>query len=210
MNRTNISDPQVPFTPAMLTRCQSRPRYNAMFGAQWERNVYKGLHDCVESREDGWVTRLYKPKFSAQVIDILVDGVDGEFYAVECKSTTKILTYPTMWFGKKIHGQLQEETAFLRRSGRIGIIAFLMPVLFPYGVGFRAYLIPWQVYLHLLYGSGRSTAGDLDALASLGLILRIPTGNGVVELGPDVFQKIQTAMLTFETKLQAAKMGDAW
>lgn len=209
MNRKTIDDPQVPFTPADLQK-KGKPLKNPSgYGLKWERNVYKGFHDCVSKLDTGWVIRLYKPKFTAQIIDILIDGVDGEFYAIECKSSTKFITYPTQWFGRMNHWQLKEEVEFLHRTGRFGVIAFLMPSIFAGGVVYHSYLVPFGVYIRIMYGSGRSTAGDLDALAKMGYILRIPAKNGTVNLTPDVFEKLHTCMQLLTDTL-GTQDGRAW
>lgn len=204
MNRKTISDPQIPFTESDLSKNGKPLRNPSGFGLKWERNVYKGFHDCVEQLPSGWVIRLYKPKYTAQIIDILVDGVDGEFYAIECKSSTKLVTYPTHWFGKMNHLQLKEETEFLHRTGRVGIIAFLMPTIWFGAMIFRIYLIPFSVYLKVMYGSGRCTVGDLDQLAKMGLILRLPSKDGTVQLTTDVFLKLHACMQLLTTMLTSS------
>lgn len=186
----------------MAETCNENNWARTKYGAHWEQNMFRGLHTLVAELGSGYVHRMYKPKFTAQTIDILVDNVAGEYYGVECKTSAGLMMHPTQWFSRK--KQLYEETLFLSRSGRTGIIAYMMPTLRPGPVlefDFSSYLIPWDVYLSVLYGGGRMTAGHLDVLARNGLFVKIPTTDGTVSLPKDVFQKIQDAIQRNEDTL---------
>lgn len=195
MNRKNKNAPQTKFTKSMVDGCKEKKANRQKYGAQWELNVFKGLQEFVDEFGSGFVHKMYKPHFSSQTIDILVDNIDGEYYGVECKASANLLPIPRNWFSQR--RQLFEETKFLRLSARTGIIACVLPTLHPgpkLDFDFASYFVPWDVYLSAVYSGGKMCAGDFDLLAQNGLVVKIPTTDGTVTLPPDWFQRIQDAL----------------
>ena len=101
--------------------------------------------------------RLKQSRFASQMVDILVDSGQPEYYlAIECKSLdarkTKSL-YFTQHFSSASGGhQIARETDFITRSGRIGILA----VELRRGAGSprTAHFVPWG-YVHEIFKSGK-------------------------------------------------------
>ena len=90
--------------------------------------------------------RLKQSRFASQLVDILVDSRNPEYYlAIECKSIdarkTKSLYFKQHFSLAAGNHQLARETEFIIRSGRKGILA----VELRHGVGTArtAHLVPW-------------------------------------------------------------------
>ena len=72
--------------------------------------------------------RLKQSRFASQLVDILVDSRNPEYYlAIECKSLdarkTKSLYFKQHFSSAAGNHQLERETEFIIRSGRKGILA---------------------------------------------------------------------------------------
>jgi Holliday junction resolvase len=102
--------------------------------------------------------RLKQSRFSAQLVDILVDSSHPEYYlAIECKSVdarkTKSLYFKQHFSSRAGAHQLARETEFITRSGRQGILA--VELRWGGGRARSAHLVPWgQVFQS--YSAGRS------------------------------------------------------
>lgn len=94
--------------------------------------------------------RLKQSRFAAQLVDILVDSRNPEYYlAIECKSVdarkTKSLYFKQHFSLAAGNHQLARETEFIIRSGRKGILA--VELRHGAGTARTAHLVPWgQVY----------------------------------------------------------------
>lgn len=100
--------------------------------------------------------RLKQSRFASQVMDILVDSRQPEYYlAIECKSLdsrkAKALYFKQHFSSSQGSHQLARETDFLTKSGRNGILA----VEFRRGTGKSrtAYFLPWGS-VYKLYQEG--------------------------------------------------------
>ncbi|MCJ7444087.1 MAG: hypothetical protein MUO26_06090 [Methanotrichaceae archaeon] len=110
--------------------------------------------------------RLKQSRFVSQVMDILVDSTQSEYYlAIECKSLdsrkTKSLYFKQHFSSAKGAHQLARETEFLTRSGRNGILA----VELRHGTGNAktAYFLPWgQAYQLFLAGRAGLTLEEIE------------------------------------------------
>lgn len=102
--------------------------------------------------------RLRQSRFAAQLVDILVDSKNPEYYlAIECKSLdarkTKSLYFKQHFSLAAGAHQMTRETDFITRSGRQGILA----VELRRGAGKTrtAHLVPWgQIFQS--YNSGKA------------------------------------------------------
>ena len=102
--------------------------------------------------------RLKQSRFSAQLMDILVDSKNPEYYlAIECKSLdarkTRSLYFKQHFSLAAGAHQMTRETEFITRSGRQGILA----VELRHGVGKArtAHLVPWgQIFQS--YNAGKT------------------------------------------------------
>lgn len=101
--------------------------------------------------------RLKQSRFASQLVDILVDSRQPEYYlAIECKSLDARKTrslYFTQHFSSAGGGhQIDRETDFITRSGRIGILA----VELRRGAGSprTAHFLPWG-HIHEIFESGK-------------------------------------------------------
>lgn len=90
--------------------------------------------------------RLKQSRFASQLVDILVDSRNPEYYlAIECKSVdarkTKTLYFKQHFSKAAGAHQMSRETDFITRSGRQGILA----VELRHGPGQprSAHLVPW-------------------------------------------------------------------
>ena len=109
-------------------------RASTLRGNRWEKNVYSGISQYLNSgpRPNGYVHRLpvqiiHGRISRPQIIDVLVDNADGYSFGIECKSSLKSSLRLSTWFrhgGKD--GQFAKENDFLSTAGRIGIVALVM------------------------------------------------------------------------------------
>jgi Holliday junction resolvase len=102
--------------------------------------------------------RLRQSRFAAQLVDILVDSKNPEYYlAIECKSLdarkTKSLYFKQHFSLAAGSHQMTRETDFITRSGRQGILA----VELRHGAGKSrtAHLVPWG-HIFQSYSSGKA------------------------------------------------------
>lgn len=126
--------------------------------------------------------RLKQSRFAPQVMDILVDSSQREYYlAIECKSVDVRKTgalYFRQHFGSSggMH-QIERETEFISRSGRKGILA----VELRRGAGKprTAHLVPWGAVVQS-FKAGR-VGLSLDEIEANPALER---GGGAYEISP--------------------------
>ncbi|MFC1787042.1 hypothetical protein ACFLY8_03305 [Halobacteriota archaeon] len=110
---------------------------------KFERDIVRSFNKFFEqSQTDAIAYRIKQHRFSSQVLDVLVDSSQDDYYlGIECKSISNKTgaLYFTQHFGSD---QIERIDDFLRRSGRKGILA----VELRYGKGkpMRAHIIKWK------------------------------------------------------------------
>lgn len=101
-----------------------------------------------ENNIRGICHRLKQSRFATQIVDLLVDSLDPDYYlAIECKSidaTNTNTLYFSQHFTRDKNGihQVSRISDFLYRSGRRGFLA--VELRFGSGRKKNAYMMPWQ------------------------------------------------------------------
>lgn len=112
----------------------------------FERQVVVAYNDFFEENGiAGLAYRLKQSRFSVQVVDVLVDSPDREYYlAIECKSINS-RRYNKLYFSANFSGgieQLHGHDIFCAQTGRTGLVAIELRK----SRGNEAYLVPlWYV-----------------------------------------------------------------
>ncbi|MBC7109559.1 MAG: hypothetical protein H5T46_00870 [Archaeoglobi archaeon] len=113
--------------------------------SDFERELVRALNELLGER--GVAYRLKQHKFATQITDILVDSPFREFYcAIECKSISQEKGANALYFSQHFTisregHQIERISEFLRRSGRIGLLA--VEIRKGSGKSRKAHIIPW-------------------------------------------------------------------
>ncbi len=110
---------------------------------KFEREIVRSLNNFFEQNKiDAIAYRIKQHRFSSQVLDVLVDSPQRNYYlGIECKSiSTKTgALYFTQHFGIDQIGRIDD---FLHRSGRKGFLA--VELRYGKGMPIRAHIIKWK------------------------------------------------------------------
>ncbi len=147
-------------------------------------NRFFGEHDIR-----GVAYRWKQSRYTSQVVDVLVDSLDPEFYlAVECKSIN--LKTPALYFTQHFStvshqgGQIDRISRFLHLSGRRGLLAVeLRPGP---GRANEAYLLPWsEVAERREKGEAGFKTAEIQGFP------RLPRENGRYQLNQEIFREVK-------------------
>ncbi|NYT00354.1 MAG: hypothetical protein GKB99_01320 [Methanocellales archaeon] len=116
---------------------------------KFERDIVRSFNKFFEqSHIDAIAYRIKQHRFSSQVLDVLVDSSQDDYYlGIECKSILNKTgaIYFSQHFGSD---QIERINDFLRRSGRKGLLA--VELRYGKGMPIRAHIIKWE-YLKTRY-----------------------------------------------------------
>ena len=93
---------------------------------EFERTLVEGLNQYFDNNDISAVAyRRKQHRFSSQVLDILVDSFDREYYlGIECKSISLAKGTNKLYFSQHFSdGQIERINRFLEKSGRMGWLA---------------------------------------------------------------------------------------
>ncbi|MBS1262978.1 MAG: hypothetical protein MAG715_00144 [Methanonatronarchaeales archaeon] len=112
---------------------------------EFERDLVRSFNDFFEERDLKAVAyRRKQHRFSSQVVDVLVDSLNPDFYlAIENKSISTAKGAGALYFSQHFtESQIPRLSGFLERSGRRGFLA----VELKRGTGRkrRAFVVPWS------------------------------------------------------------------
>jgi len=112
---------------------------------EFERDLVKSLNEFFEAEEVSAIAyRRKQHRFSSQVVDVLVDSLNPDFYlAIENKSISTAKGAGSLYFSQHFSDdQVPRLSDFLEKSGRTGYLA----VELKRGTGKKreAYVIPWS------------------------------------------------------------------
>ncbi|MGZ4912831.1 MAG: hypothetical protein ACXVI3_04875 [Halobacteriota archaeon] len=119
--------------------------------SNFERELVKSFNDSFnERRIDAIAYRVKQHRFSQQMLDILVDSHDRQFYlGIECKSVSPRKGLPALYFSqhftvdKKGDHQVAKMNSFIKRSGRSGFLA--VELRMGSGKSKAAHFVPWPL-----------------------------------------------------------------
>jgi hypothetical protein len=134
----------------------------AAFNRFFERNKIIGI-----------AYRLKQSRYTPQVVDILVDSPEPEYYlAIECKSLdtrkTKSLYYSQHFSTRGLDNQILRAKDFLAKSGRRGFLA--VELRKGTGRSKTAHIIPYEVVIKSYLAGGVSLG--VDEIEKYPLIIR--------------------------------------
>lgn len=117
--------------------------------SNFERELVKSFNDFFEkSGIDAIAYRMKQHRFSQQMLDVLVDSSDKQFYlGIECKSISPSKGANALYFSqhfsvdKNGEHQVAKMHEFLRKSGRTGYVAVELKM--GSGKSKAAYFIAW-------------------------------------------------------------------
>jgi hypothetical protein len=136
----------------------------------FERQVVVAYNDFFEDNGiAGLAYRLKQSRFSLQVVDVLVDSPDQQYYlAIECKSINS-RRYNKLYFSANFSGgieQLHGHDMFCAQTGRTGLVAIELRN----SRRNQAYLVPLWYVLDVA-GSGRAGL-DLEDIMRFPALVR--------------------------------------
>jgi Holliday junction resolvase len=117
--------------------------------SNFERELVKSFNEFFEKSDiDAIAYRMKQHRFSQQMLDVLVDSSDQQFYlGIECKSISPSKGATSLYFSqhfsvdKKGEHQVAKMNEFLRKSGRTGYVAVELKM--GSGKSKAAYFIAW-------------------------------------------------------------------
>ncbi len=118
--------------------------------SNFERELVKSFNDSFSERGiDAIAYRMKQHRFSQQMLDILVDSHDRQYYlGIECKSIAPTKGLSALYFSqhfttdKKGEHQVAKMNGFIRRSGRNGFLA--VELRMGSGKSKAAHFVPWS------------------------------------------------------------------
>jgi Holliday junction resolvase len=143
--------------------------------SNFERELVKSFNEFFErSAIDAIAYRIKQHRFSQQMLDILVDSSDRQFYlGIECKSISPSKGATSLYFSqhfsvdKKGEHQVAKMHEFLRKSGRTGYVAVELKM--GSGKSKAAYFIAWpQVWKRFSRGQSGFSIEEIKQNAPVG------------------------------------------
>ncbi|MGZ4918619.1 MAG: hypothetical protein ACXV6L_00235 [Halobacteriota archaeon] len=118
--------------------------------SNFERELVKSFNGSFTERGiDAIAYRMKQHRFSQQMLDILVDSQDRQYYlGIECKSISPTKGLSALYFSqhftvdKKGKHQVAKMNGFIKRSGRHGFLA--VELRMGSGKSKAAHFVPWH------------------------------------------------------------------
>ncbi len=118
--------------------------------SNFERELVRSFNNSFSERGiDAIAYRMKQHRFSQQMLDILVDSEDRQYYlGIECKSIAPSKGLSALYFtqhftvDKKGEHQVEKMDAFIKRSGRRGFLA--VELRMGSGKAKAAHFVPWS------------------------------------------------------------------
>jgi len=159
-------------------------------GKSFERDMVRAFNVYfLENGIDALAYRRWAPERSHQEFDLVCDSADIGFYlAIECKSvseqSTKALYFKSHFSAPNGNHQLDRERDWLRRTGRIGLLA--VEIRAGKGKQREAYMIPFMEVMDVY----RAGATGLP-LANVRHYIPVPRINKQYEITESVIDCIE-------------------
>jgi len=143
--------------------------------SNFERELVKSFNEFFEQGGiDAIAYRMKQHQYSQQMLDILVDSSDRQFYlGIECKSISLSKGATSLYFSqhfsvdKKGEHQVAKMHEFLRKSGRTGYVAVELKM--GSGKSKAAYFIAWpQVWERFSRGQSGFSIEEIKRNAHVG------------------------------------------